>query len=299
MGLLSAAAAALLLFTNVSGLRTRPNAAAYTRSLLRPLHAFLDDKPRVEQYTGDRGRLLSPTGGNDTIAAAPGKVHSAIPPSAAAASSASASRSTFLDSRGADYDGSDTFDDDNWVGYMDGFDWQLEQARRMLEGPSFTPLRMTFWQPPSAPAKRQPPGLLDQTKILLSNALQIAGVVESMDGAPMVQGVNTFKGSVLQLLSRVADGNLQELAGGPLFLLLWEYFCKYGPVYKLAFGPKSFIVVSDPTMVKVRYACVHAYMCTCVHVCMSACVHVCMSACVYVCMCACVCVYVCVHLCAC
>ena len=153
------------------------------------------------------------------------------------------------------YDGSDTFDDDGWVGYMDGFDWQLEQARRLLEGPSFAPLRMTLWQPTTLDdaadrPKRAAPGLLDQTKILLNNAMQIAGIAESMDGAPMVQGVNTYNGSFGKFLSRVVDGNLQELAGGPLFLLLWDYYRKYGPVFKLAFGPKSFIVVSDPAMVK-------------------------------------------------
>ena len=198
-------------------------------NLLQPLQAStFDDKRKVEQFKGESdGRLRR--GGNETR------------------SSTSAARGAA--SVGNEYDGGVTFDD-NWDGYMDGFDWQLEQARRLLEGPSFTPLRMTFWQPPTVPPKRQAPGLLDQTKILLSNALQIAGMTESMDGAPMVQGVNTFKGSFLQLLSRVADGNLQELAGGPLFLLLWDYFRKYGPVFKLAFGPKSFIVVSDPTMVK-------------------------------------------------
>jgi len=150
------------------------------------------------------------------------------------------------------YDGSDTFEenDGKWDGYMDGFDWQLEQARRLLEGPSFAPLRMTLWQPPNISSKRHPPGLVDSSRILLNNALQILGAAESLDGAPLVQGVNTFKGSPLQLLSRVADGNLQELAGGPLFLLLWDYYRKYGPVYKLAFGPKYYIVLSDPVMVK-------------------------------------------------
>jgi cytochrome P450 len=66
----------------------------------------------------------------------------------------------------------------------------------------------------------------------------------------MVQGVNTFKGDIFNLLARVADGNLAELAGGPLFLLLQGYYERYGSVFKLAFGPKSFIVVSDPVMVK-------------------------------------------------
>ncbi|GMH58376.1 hypothetical protein TrRE_jg12031, partial [Triparma retinervis] len=40
------------------------------------------------------------------------------------------------------------------------------------------------------------------------------------------------------------------LAGGPLFLLLATYFKKYGPVFNLAFGPKSFLIVNDPVMAK-------------------------------------------------
>ena len=151
----------------------------------------------------------------------------------------------------------------DWEGSMEGFDWQLEQARRILEGPSFAPIRATLWQPilngedSKQTQKKSPPGLFDSSKILINNAFQILGLAESMDGAPLVQGVNTFKGSPLKLLSRVLDGNLQELAGGPLFLLLHDYYVKYGPIYKLAFGPKSFMVVSDPVMVKhilkVRY----------------------------------------------
>ena len=50
--------------------------------------------------------------------------------------------------------------------------------------------------------------------------------------------------------AQVASGRLEDLAGGPLFLMLEKYFVKYGPVYKLAFGPRSFIVVSDPVMAK-------------------------------------------------
>mmetsp|Transcript_17503 Transcript_17503/g.24068 ORF Transcript_17503/g.24068 Transcript_17503/m.24068 type:complete len:740 (-) Transcript_17503:92-2311(-) len=138
-----------------------------------------------------------------------------------------------------------------WDGYMDGFDWQLERARRLLEGPAFAPMRMTLWQPSvGVVSKQRPPGFFDQSKILLNNAFQMAGITESMDGAPMVQGVNTFKGDIFNFLARVADGNLAELAGGPLFLLLQNYYERYGSVFKLAFGPKSFIVVSDPVMVK-------------------------------------------------
>lgn len=136
---------------------------------------------------------------------------------------------------------------ENWEGYMEGFDWQLERARRLLEGPAFAPIRMTLWQPTRSLNR---PGLLDQIKILLNNALQIVGLAQSLDGAPLVQIVSKFNGNAVQLLSRIADGNLAELAGGPLFLLLNDYYKKYGPVFKLAFGPKSFIVVSDPVMVK-------------------------------------------------
>jgi cytochrome P450 len=94
------------------------------------------------------------------------------------------------------------------------------------------------------------PGFFDSMRILLNNALQMAGLAESLDGAPLVQIVNTFQGNAWQLLSRIVDGNLAELAGGPLFLLLAQYYKQYGAVFKLAFGPKSFIVISDPVMVK-------------------------------------------------
>ena len=64
---------------------------------------------------------------------------------------------------------------------QDGFDWQLEQARRILEGPAFAPIRMTLWKPSlGSETKQKPPGFLDQTKILLNNAFQIAGIAESM-----------------------------------------------------------------------------------------------------------------------
>jgi hypothetical protein len=139
---------------------------------------------------------------------------------------------------------------EEWEGFMEGFDWQLEQARRVLEGPGFAPIRMTLWKPTKSFDNLKPPGLWDQFKILFNNALQILGLAESLDGAPMVQIVNKSKGNLWQLISRIADGNLAEIAGGPLFLLLQDYYKQYGPIYKLAFGPKSFIVVSDPVMVK-------------------------------------------------
>lgn len=46
------------------------------------------------------------------------------------------------------------------------------------------------------------------------------------------------QGSWTTFLSKVMSGQLEELAGGPLFLLLAEYYKKHGPVYKLMFGPR-------------------------------------------------------------
>ena len=139
-------------------------------------------------------------------------------------------------------------DFDTWEGRKSGFDWELERARRAVRA-GFAPISMTLWQPKTA-EYLPPPGTFDNWSILFNNGLQMLGLKKSVDGAPLVQGVNTFKGSVWQMLSRVADGDLAELAGGPLFLLLAQYYRTYGPVFKLAFGPKSFIVVSDPVMVK-------------------------------------------------
>ncbi|EFJ43549.1 hypothetical protein VOLCADRAFT_65884 [Volvox carteri f. nagariensis] len=49
----------------------------------------------------------------------------------------------------------------------------------------------------------------------------------------------------------VAQGELSDLAGDqPLFKALYQWFIESGGVYKLVFGPKAFIVVSDPVVVR-------------------------------------------------
>ncbi|GIL44064.1 hypothetical protein Vafri_1625 [Volvox africanus] len=49
----------------------------------------------------------------------------------------------------------------------------------------------------------------------------------------------------------VAEGELSDLAGDqPLFKALYQWFIESGGVYKLVFGPKAFIVVSDPVVVR-------------------------------------------------
>ncbi|XP_062165801.1 carotene epsilon-monooxygenase, chloroplastic isoform X2 [Alnus glutinosa] len=51
----------------------------------------------------------------------------------------------------------------------------------------------------------------------------------------------------------VANAKLEdvsELLGGALFLPLFKWMNEYGPVYRLAAGPRNFVVVSDPAIAK-------------------------------------------------
>jgi cytochrome P450 len=148
----------------------------------------------------------------------------------------------------------------------EGFDWEMEKLRRKFDdipeifgGPK-------YWQqfievePESIygayaestyPGSK--PGFQDSFRILFNNLLQFLLDNESEDGAEVASwdwkgaleraGPKTFFGSA-------AAGDLQTLVGGPLFLLLTKYHRELGPVFKLAFGPRSFIVVADPSIVR-------------------------------------------------
>ncbi|XP_049367962.1 cytochrome P450 97B2, chloroplastic isoform X3 [Solanum verrucosum] len=48
----------------------------------------------------------------------------------------------------------------------------------------------------------------------------------------------------------IAEGAVTDLFDRPLFFSLYDWFLKYGSVYKLAFGPKAFVVVSDPIVAR-------------------------------------------------
>ena len=72
----------------------------------------------------------------------------------------------------------------------------------------------------------------DAANVIKSNILQVYGEQPSVDGAPL------------------AEGEVDGLLEGSLFLGLRNYYEKFGSVYKLLFGPKSFIVVSDPMIAK-------------------------------------------------
>ncbi|XP_035544445.1 carotene epsilon-monooxygenase, chloroplastic-like [Juglans regia] len=44
--------------------------------------------------------------------------------------------------------------------------------------------------------------------------------------------------------------DVSDLLGGALFLPLFKWMNDYGPIYRLAAGPRNFVVVSDPTIAK-------------------------------------------------
>ncbi|CAM6091834.1 unnamed protein product [Calypogeia fissa] len=48
----------------------------------------------------------------------------------------------------------------------------------------------------------------------------------------------------------VAEGAVSDLFGRPLFFALFDWFMEHGAVYKLAFGPKAFVVISDPIVAR-------------------------------------------------
>lgn len=75
----------------------------------------------------------------------------------------------------------------------------------------------------------------DILSLWVTNIAQTYGDAPSTDNAPVAAGV------------------LDDLVGRPLFLALYDYFRKVGSVYKLAFGPKTFMIVSDPVVAKARH----------------------------------------------
>ena len=72
----------------------------------------------------------------------------------------------------------------------------------------------------------------DSANVLRTNIEQIYGGYPSLDGCPL------------------AEGELGDIADGTMFIGLQNYYKNYGSPYKLCFGPKSFLVISDPIQAK-------------------------------------------------
>ena len=75
-------------------------------------------------------------------------------------------------------------------------------------------------------------GFGDSANVLRTNIEQIYGGYPSLDGCPL------------------AEGELGDIADGTMFIGLQQYYQNYGSPYKLCFGPKSFLVISDPVQAK-------------------------------------------------
>eukprot|EP00980_Cylindrotheca_fusiformis_P030986 scaffold25694_cov127-Cylindrotheca_fusiformis.AAC.17 len=67
----------------------------------------------------------------------------------------------------------------------------------------------------------------DSANVLRTNIEQLYGGYPSLDGCPL------------------AEGELNDISDGTMFIGLQEYMKNYGSPYKLCFGPKSFLVISD------------------------------------------------------
>lgn len=115
----------------------------------------------------------------------------------------------------------------DWEGHEYGFDWYLEVARRGMETRrgGFSPLRMSFWRPTEEAAELS---FWDTMYIILRNLGQMAGL-PSVDNAPVAK-IPAYKGSWVTFLQKVTNGRLEDLAGGPLFLMLEEYFKAEGNI---------------------------------------------------------------------
>ena len=72
----------------------------------------------------------------------------------------------------------------------------------------------------------------DSANVLRTNIEQIYGGYPSLDGCPL------------------AEGDITDIADGTMFIGLQRYSNNYGSPYKLCFGPKSFLVISDPVQAK-------------------------------------------------
>ena len=86
------------------------------------------------------------------------------------------------------------------------------------------------------PQEEPPPPLSawDATDLWLENIMVTYGGRPARDRAP------------------IALGDVKDIVGtnSPFFLLLHRYYQNTGPIYKLAFGPKAFIVVQDPVIAR-------------------------------------------------
>ena len=148
-----------------------------------------------------------------------------------------------------------------------GFDWEIEKLRRYFAGlrmredgswvrqPSLFDFFVTKTRVSTEAGSNrlapQPVNMMDVAVLFATNLLSSLGFGPALGMAAVPDAViQKYEGSFFSFIKGVLGGDLQTLAGGPLFLLLAKYFQDYGPIFNLSFGPKSFLVISDPVMAR-------------------------------------------------
>lgn len=148
-----------------------------------------------------------------------------------------------------------------------GFDWEIEKLRRFFAGlrmredgtwvrqPSFFDFLVTkarvSTEASNSRLSPRPVNMMDVGILVISNLLNNLGFGPALGMAAVPDAIiQKYEGSFFSFIKGVLGGDLQTLAGGPLFLLLAKYFHDYGPIFNLSFGPKSFLVISDPVMAR-------------------------------------------------
>lgn len=149
-----------------------------------------------------------------------------------------------------------------------GFDWEIEKVRRWSAGlrqledgtwvrkQSLFDFLVTKSRFSSVSASKvedapSPVNIFDVAILFTTNFLANIGFGPALGMAAVPDAViQKYEGSFFSFIKGALGGDLQTLAGGPLFLLLAKYYKTYGPIFNLSFGPKSFLVVNDPVMAK-------------------------------------------------
>jgi len=153
-----------------------------------------------------------------------------------------------------------------------GFDWEIEKLRRYFAGLRQTPdgrwvRKSTLFEflVTNSPSKvvgvgpdgeryespPKPVNIFDVGVLVGKNTLTWLGFGPNLGMAAVPDAViQKYEGSFFTFIKGALGGDLQTLAGGPLFLLLAKYYTDHGPIFNLSFGPKSFLVISDPVMAR-------------------------------------------------
>jgi len=149
---------------------------------------------------------------------------------------------------------------------QNGFDWEIEKLRRYFAGlrlredgswvkqPSFFDFLVSERRMSSladAGNSPKPVNVFDVAILFTTTIVSKLGFGPALGMAAVPDAViQKYEGSFLSFIKGVLGGDLQTLAGGPLFLLLAKYYQDYGAIFNLSFGPKSFLVISDPVIAR-------------------------------------------------